>query len=99
MAEGDGQVSELTTRTAIVRALRRAGAWTIVTTGVAQAGAPDLLVCYLGRFIALEVKADKGGRVSPQQSLMLRKIEAAGGTAQVVRSVDEALKALIPPAP
>ena len=89
-------MTELATRTAIIRALRQAGCYVLVTTGVAQAGTPDLLVCWRGRFLAFEVKTDKGGRVSPSQAFMLRKIAAAGGAALVVRSVREALEALAP---
>ena len=52
------------------------------------AGTPDIIVCYQGRFIAFEVKAEKG-RLTLLQAIVLRKIESAGGIAKVVRSVDE----------
>lgn len=41
-----------------------------------------------GRFVALEIKTATG-RVTVQQSKFLAAIEAAGGLAAVVRSVDE----------
>lgn len=86
---------ELALRTRIVAALREKGCYVLVTTGVASAGTPDLLVCYRGHFIALEVKAPSGGRVARIQEVVLGMIERAGGTGAVVRSVDEALLALL----
>ncbi len=65
----------------------------MVTTGVNLVGCPDLLVCYRGRFIALEVKEPRG-RVSKIQNKVLNDISVAGGWAVVVRSVDEALALL-----
>ena len=43
-----------------------------------KSGIPDLLVCYKGRFIAIEVKADNG-HPTDLPLYNLRKIEAAGG--------------------
>ena len=53
-----------------------------------QAGIPDIIACLNGRFVAFEVKTEKG-KVSVLQEITLRKIRSAGGTAVVVRSVDE----------
>ena len=58
-----------------------------------QAGLPDLIVCLNGRFIAFEVKAEKG-KTTVLQEVTLRKIRKAGGIAEVVRSVEDA-KAVI----
>ena len=52
------------------------------------AGLPDIIACIGGRFYGFEVKADKGKPTKLQEAVM-RKINAAGGTALVVRSVDE----------
>lgn len=52
-----------------------------------QAGIPDIIICLNGRFIALEVKTEKG-KVSVLQEVILRKIRKAGGIAEVVRSVE-----------
>ena len=57
------------------------------------AGIPDVIACIRGRFFAFEVKTDKG-KPSVLQEAMIRKILKAGGTAAVVRSVDE-VRALI----
>ena len=55
--------------------------------GFSQAGVPDLLCCYKGRFIALEIKAEKG-RASDLQLYKVRKINDVGGMALVLFSKD-----------
>ena len=52
------------------------------------AGIPDIVVCYKGRFIALEVKVGKN-KPTKLQAATIDKIRQAGGTASVVRSVDD----------
>jgi hypothetical protein len=53
-----------------------------------EVGIPDLLVCYRGRFIGLEVKL-QGGRPSPIQAAVLRQIVEAGGYASVASTVGQ----------
>jgi hypothetical protein len=53
-------------------------------------GLPDIVCCYKGRFIGLEVKTDKG-KTTVLQEVTLRRIRNAGGIVAVVRSVDEVL--------
>lgn len=57
------------------------------------AGIPDIIACIDGRFYGFEVKAE-GGKPTKLQEVTIRKILAAGGTALVVRSVDEVRAAL-----
>jgi hypothetical protein len=57
------------------------------------AGIPDIIVCFRGQFVALEVK-QPGGKPTPLQTATIAKIKAAGGAAAVVTSVAEA-KAII----
>ena len=52
------------------------------------AGLPDIIVCFKGRFIAFEVKT-AAGKLTVLQAVTIRKIQAAGGIAEVVRSVEE----------
>ena len=85
--------TELTIRNAIVRALKGVGCYVLVTTGVADSGTPDLLVCWRGRFIALEVKRE-GMKATKLQRQRIETIHGAGGTATTVHSVEEALGAL-----
>ena len=52
------------------------------------AGIPDVICCYRGRFYGFEVKTETGEPTELQKAT-IRKIQNAGGTALVVRSVDE----------
>ena len=52
------------------------------------AGIPDIIACIDGRFYAFEVKMPVG-KTTKLQEAAIRKILACGGTAVVVRSVDE----------
>jgi hypothetical protein len=53
-----------------------------------EVGIPDILACYRGRFLGLEVKLP-GEEPSPMQWKVLDEIRAAGGIARVVRTVVE----------
>ena len=57
------------------------------------AGIPDIIACIGGRFYGFEVKTEKG-RPTRLQEATIRKINATGGTALVVRSVDEVKRAI-----
>lgn len=58
-----------------------------------MAGIPDLIGCYNGRFVGLEVKRP-GKPLTQLQAHTLKRIAAAGGVAAVVHSVEEALQAI-----
>lgn len=63
--------------------LKNKGAWYIKYWGgggFTKAGIPDILCCYKGKFIAIEVKAPNG-KASELQLFNLKKIEEAGGKA------------------
>lgn len=53
-----------------------------------SSGIPDIICCYRGRFIAFEVKTQKG-KTTALQEANIRKINESDGKAVVVRSVDE----------
>ena len=57
------------------------------------AGIPDIIACINGHFFGFEVKTNVG-KPTKLQEATIRKILAAGGTAVVVRSVDE-VKAVV----
>jgi len=57
------------------------------------AGMPDLIICYKGKFIALECKAP-GRKPTLVQKLTINKINRAGGLAVVVHSLEEAKEIL-----
>ena len=66
--------------------LKSKGAWVLKYWGGAvytQAGVPDLLVCYKGKFIGIEVKSETG-RASELQLRTIDDIKKAGGIAFVL---------------
>ena len=52
------------------------------------AGIPDILACYRGRFIAIEVKRP-GNKATALQADTLDKLMAAGGVSVVVHSLGD----------
>lgn len=53
-----------------------------------EVGIPDLLCCYRGRFVGLEVK-QPGNSPSPVQMVVLQEIVSAGGIASVVSTLGQ----------
>lgn len=53
-----------------------------------EPGRPDIVCCYKGLFVAIEVKVDNN-KPSPAQGIHCRKIWQAGGIAVIVWSVKE----------
>lgn len=75
----------------IIKYLNGIGAYSIKTIVTNRNGSPDLICCFKGRYVALEVKAEKGA-VSQLQEHNIKLIKKSGGVAAVVRSVDEVKK-------
>ena len=58
--------------------------------GMQEGGIPDILACYKGKFIAIELKRPDGeGVLAPRQQAQLNRIERAGGIAKVIDSLDD----------
>ena len=61
-------------------------------------GIPDIIVCYKGKFLAFEVKTEKG-KLSKLQEITIAKIQKAKGMAFKVTNleeVEEILKGVMP---
>ena len=56
-------------------------------------GIPDLICCFRGRMVGIEIKTETG-RVSEYQQAFIDRINEAGGLAFVARSVDDVIEAL-----
>ncbi len=69
------------------------GCWAIKVISANQRGVPDIVGCFRGRFISLELKS-RGNKPSKIQQAQLKAIQAAGGIADVVTSL-QAVQALI----
>lgn len=73
-------------------AVRARGGYVIKIHGspLMPVGTPDLLACYKGYFLGMEVKTpETQDDVSPAQHLRIDQIRAAGGSAIVVWNVDQ----------
>lgn len=58
--------------------------------GFQASGVPDLLACYKGRFVAIEVKTPNGkGVASDIQKIKIRMIRGSGGIAFFADSLDD----------
>lgn len=79
----------------IMEALRERGAKVIKVHGSLwmERGSPDLIGCWQGRALALEVKRP-GERAQPLQAKRLAEWREAGAIACVVESAEQALAAL-----
>lgn len=58
-----------------------------------QVGVPDIIVCYKGKFIGIEVK-NETGKTSPLQDINLKMINDAGGIGIVARCVEDVSKVI-----
>ena len=69
--------------------LNMPGHWRVMPRGgpFGKAGCPDILICWQGVFIAIEVKSDVGDP-TPLQIANLKQIKSAGGVAALVRGYD-----------
>jgi hypothetical protein len=69
--------------------------WVVKVQQVAIRGTPDLLICYAGKFIAMELKVGSN-KASPLQEHVLQAIRLAGGSAWVVtpNNLEQCLKDL-----
>ena len=70
-----------------LRALPRSWWYKVPGSVYGRRGTPDILGCWDGRFVALELKAPKG-RVTALQRATLDDIRGAGGFAAVVSGND-----------
>jgi len=77
----------------IIEYLRSQAIYTIKVVAATQAGNPDIIGCYRGKFIAIEVKRP-GKNLTPLQESKAEQIKKAGGHFAVAHSLDEAINFL-----
>lgn len=76
--------SEQAIQSDILKYLKSVGAYTIKVSAATKAGIPDIICCYKGRFIAIEVKRPEAKtNVSPLQVANITMIINAQGEALV----------------
>lgn len=84
-------------QTKIRKELESQGAWAVKFHGspYTRKGTPDLLICYKGYFIGMEIKVPgKEHTLTHLQAYQIDKIIEAGGVALVITSVEQALQVL-----
>lgn len=68
--------------------------WTNIQGGFGVApGAPDMILCVDGKFVAFESKTYRG-HLSDDQKIQRGKIEASGGLYFITKTMDQAKKIL-----
>lgn len=72
--------AEKTFENKVKKILKEKGAYCVKQfgCGFTKSGIPDLLVCYKGKFVAVELKAEKG-TPSPLQEYNIAEVKKAGG--------------------
>lgn len=79
----------------IIKYLESVGAYVVKVVASNKSGTPDILACYRGIFLAIEVKRpETKTNVSELQEYNIKKIKEAGGVAIVSWDLD-AVKATI----
>jgi hypothetical protein len=75
----------------MVKRAQERGAWVAkIHGGIYSSGIPDLLLCYRGYFIGIEVKLPGNRKgATALQAAQLRQIRAAGGYGYVLRRVED----------
>ena len=58
-------------------------------TNYSKVGVPDILACWNGRFVGIEVKNSSGGILSNLQKYNLKAIEDSGGISIVARCLGD----------
>jgi hypothetical protein len=87
--------SEAAIQTRIVEYLNRLPrSWACKFPGVLRRGVPDMLVCYRGQFLALEIKRP-GQEPTALQRAVIGQIHGAGGVAEIVHGLDEVRQILL----
>ena len=87
--------SEAAIQTRILRYLNGLPrSWACKFPGVLRRGVPDVLACYRGQFLALEVKRP-GQEPTALQRAVIDQIHDAGGVAEIVHDLDEVRQILL----
>jgi Holliday junction resolvase len=74
----------------IIKHLEDKGAYVVKVVSASKKGVPDLLVCYKGKFLGIEVKTpETWNNTSKLQDYNLKQIQKAGGYASVAVTVDD----------
>lgn len=75
--------------------LRSAGIfhWKVYQTLGSSPGVADIIGCYKGRMIAIELKSPNG-KATPDQERFIQNVNDAGGIAFIAKTLDEVIEGL-----
>lgn len=75
----------------VIQYLTQQGAYVIKThvSAYQSQGEPDITCCYLGRYLAFELKKDSHSYASKLQKYKMKQIQEAGGIAMRVDNLDQ----------
>lgn len=59
-----------------------------------QAGLPDIIGCYHGRYVSFEVKRDAAGKPTDLQAYTMKRIRTEGGVSVLIHTPEQALRIL-----
>lgn len=91
LLENSGELYFFRSQAGAVNTIRKNGSKGFFKTG--KAGAPDITVCYKGKFVGLEIKNEKGLQSEYQKEAQI-KIKNSGGYYFIIRSVAEMVQVL-----
>lgn len=79
----------------VIAYLKKNKIWHYRTQMGSNSGLPDIIACYRGMFVGIELKREDGkGKPTEQQLKVQDDIEDAGGTGLIISSIEELHKAL-----
>ena len=79
----------------ILHYLNAKGAYNVKVITASKAGVPDILCCYKGQFIGIEVKVGRN-KPSALQEYNLKAIEQAGGIGILAYSIEDVVLSIRP---
>lgn len=86
---------EKTFQNEVIKYLKKHKIWHYRSQMGNMSGLPDIIACYEGIFVGIELKRPDGkGRATQQQLLTIDQIFNAGGIAGVIESIDQLEKLL-----
>ena len=87
------KMTEQQIQKSIIKYLESQGAYIVKVISASKAGVPDILCCYQGKFIGIEVKKPSTkNNVSKLQEYNLKKIRESGGIALVAWSLEQVME-------
>jgi len=83
-------LSEQQIQSSIIKYLEKEGHYVVKVMAASKAGVPDILVCFKGQFVGIEVKRpETRDNTSELQKWNLNRIVECGGSSMVACSVQD----------